>query len=134
MPAPLQIKSVNHVGRLTNHLDLSTAFYRNVLGFRPVKRPDFNFPGAWLYNYGVMIHLIHADAVPTTGTTIETRCDHLALHVDDIQAAEKCLQAHHLAYRKNRVANTGLVQIFFHDPDGHHVEIGCYPETPPYTD
>ena len=42
--AALPIRSLNHVGRLTKHLDESRAFYRDVLGFREIVRPNFDFP------------------------------------------------------------------------------------------
>ncbi len=45
-PAPLPIDSLNHIARVTGDLDASTAFYRDVLGFRSIQRPDFGFPGA----------------------------------------------------------------------------------------
>ena len=133
-PKPLPIKTINHVARITKRVEQSRDFYRDVLGFREVKRPDFGFPGAWLYNYGVMIHLIHDDDAPDPDGEIQTRYDHLALHTDDMDAAEQLLNEHGIAYRKNVVAHTGLVQLFCRDPDGHHVELGTYPPTPPFVD
>ncbi len=131
-PQPLPIGAVNHLGRVTRRVEASRDFYRDVLGFREVARPDFNFPGAWLYNYGIMIHLIYNEAAPDPDGEIQTRGDHLALHTDDLAAAEQLLKDHGIAYRKNTVANTGLVQLFCRDPDGHHVEIGSYPPTPAF--
>jgi catechol 2,3-dioxygenase-like lactoylglutathione lyase family enzyme len=125
MPAPLVIHSINPVGRLTQRLEESRRFYRDVLGFREIRRPNFNFPGAWLFGYGVQIH-------PQPGGPIETRVNHLALQVDDLEAAEAALREHGLAYRVNMVADTGVKQIFFHDPDGHTVEIANYPPTPAF--
>ncbi len=130
MPEPLPITAVNHVGRITKRLEESRKFYRDVLGFREVSRPNFDFPGAWLYNYGIMIHLIYNDDAGDPEGEIQTRYDHLALHTNDLAAAEKLLAAHGVPYRKNVVADRNIVQIFFRDPDGHHVEIGTYPPTP----
>ncbi len=130
MPEPLPITAVNHVGRVTKRLEESRKFYRDVLGFREVSRPNFDFPGAWLYNYGIMIHLIHSDAAGDPEGEIQTRGDHLALHTNDLAAAEKLLEAHGIPYRKNLVVDRNIAQIFFRDPDGHHVEIGTYPPTP----
>ncbi len=131
-PQPLPISAVNHLGRITKRVEASRDFYRDVLGFREVARPNFNFPGAWLYNYGIMIHLIYNEAASDPDGEIQTRGDHLALHTDDLAAAERLLNEHGVAYRKNTVADTGLVQIFCRDPDGHHVEIGSYPPRPAY--
>jgi catechol 2,3-dioxygenase-like lactoylglutathione lyase family enzyme len=132
VPQPLPITAVNHVGRITKRVDESRQFYRDVLGFREVSRPNFDFPGAWLYNYGIMIHLIHNTAAGDPDGEIQTRHDHLALNTNDLEGAERLLQEHGIPYRKNVVADRNITQIFFRDPDGHHVEIGTYPPTPPY--
>ncbi len=123
--AALPIRSLNHVGRLTKHLDESRAFYRDVLGFAEAERPNFNFGGAWLYNYGLQIHLIEDQAIPDPTGEIQTRESHLAFEVDDLAVVEKRLTEHGIPYRKNQVPDRGL-QIFFRDPDGHHIEVGIY--------
>ena len=130
MPDPLPIKSVNHVGCLTKRVEQSKAFYRDVLGFHEVSRPDFNVAGAWLYNYGLMIHLIHSDAAGDPDGEIRSRDNHLALHVDDLTAVERLLEQHGIPFRKTEIPDRGIQQIFFQDPDGHHIEIGKYPPTP----
>jgi catechol 2,3-dioxygenase-like lactoylglutathione lyase family enzyme len=132
VPKSLPIKAVNHVGRMTKRVEASRAFYRDVLGFREVARPNFDFPGAWLYNYGIMIHLIHNEAAPDPEGEIQIRHDHLALHCDDLEAVDRLLNEHHVPFRKNVVADKNITQIFCRDPDGHHVEFGTYPPTPAY--
>ncbi len=101
MPDALPLASVNHVGLLTSRVEESNAFYRDVLGFREVSRPNFNFPGSWLYGYGIMIHLIYNDAACGPEGEIETRANHLALHTDDLDRVEQLLGEHGVAYRKN---------------------------------
>lgn len=132
MPEPLPILAVNHLGRMTKRLEESRKFYRDVLGFREVSRPNFDFPGAWLYNYGIMIHLIYNEAAPDPEGEIQTRHDHLALHCADLSEAERMLQEHGVPYRKNMIEDRKIAQIFCRDPDGHHVEFGTYPPTPPF--
>jgi len=113
-------------------LERSRAFYRDVLGFREVSRPNFNFAGAWLYNYGLMIHIIAREAVgQSSDDSISTRDHHLALHADDLDAAERALQQHGISYRKNEVPERNIRQLFFRDPDGYHIEVGTYPASPP---
>lgn len=130
MPAALAIDSVNHIARLTRHLDESRAFYRDVLGFREIQRPDFNFPGAWLFNYGLQIHLIVDDNAPRPDGEISTRDAHVALQVDDMDQAARVLEEHGIAYRRNYVPQRNVTQLFFRDPDGYHIELGNYPPTP----
>ena len=132
MPQPLPIQSVNHVGRITKRVEESRVFYRDVLGFRDVARPNFDFPGAWLYNYGIMIHLIYNAGASDPQGEIQTRHDHLALHSDDLEQVERLLQEHGVPYRKNVIKDGNVTQIFFRDPDGHHVEVAQYPPTPAF--
>jgi catechol 2,3-dioxygenase-like lactoylglutathione lyase family enzyme len=133
MPDPLPLQAIHHIGRVTRRLEASRAFYRDVLGFREIERPPFGFPGVWLFGYGVQIHLIVNEPLARDpGDQIHTRADHLALHTADVAATEAALAAHGIAYRTNTVPATGVRQLFFHDPDGHHIEVGTYPATPPY--
>ena len=132
MPEPLPIQAVNHVAVTSRRVAESMAFYRDVLGFRSVARPNFDFNGAWLYNYGLMIHIIENQRTPGAEGEISTRDNHLALHTDDLAAAERLLREHNIPYRKNEIVDRGIKQLFFRDPDGYHIEIGSYPPTPPY--
>ncbi len=58
MPEALSVEFIHHVSRVTRDLERSREFYIDVLGFQPIQRPNFSFPGAWLFNYGLQIHLI----------------------------------------------------------------------------
>ena len=128
MLQPLPIRSVNHISHVTSRLEESTTFYRDVLGFRPIQRPPFDFPGAWLYNYGVQVHLIATRKDGEAPGEISVRTDHVAFHVDDTDHVEGLLKERGIPYRTNIVPGTGIKQLFFHDPDGHHIEIGSYPQ------
>jgi len=134
MSQPLPIKALHHVARTTKNAQRSRAFYCDVLGFREIKRPNFNFRGAWLFNYGFQIHIIEHDGADRTGAgPIDTRADHLAFAVDDFADVERRLKEHGIEFHK-QVNAGGIPQIFFRDPDGHHIEIGIYPPTPGYVD
>lgn len=128
MPDPLPIVSVNHIARVTRNIAENTRFYCDVLGFREVRRPNFPFSGAWLFNYGLQIHLIEPEgaAASLASDKISVRADHLAFHVTDTQVVEHLLQKHGIPFAKNYVKDTGVTQLFFHDPDGNHIEIGTY--------
>lgn len=53
--------SLNHVSRVCKDVKKSVEFYTKLLGFVLIERPQaFDFDGAWLFNYGVGIHLVHA--------------------------------------------------------------------------
>ncbi len=129
---PLPISAINHLSICTKRLPESRAFYRDVLGFREVERPNFDFAGAWLLNYGLMIHIIAGNAAGEPTPEINTRGPHLALHADDLPAVEKLLMERGIDFRKNEVPGRAIKQLFFQDPDGYHIEVGTYPPSPPF--
>jgi catechol 2,3-dioxygenase-like lactoylglutathione lyase family enzyme len=126
MLRPLPIASVNHLARETSRVDAMLAFYRDVLGFRQIWRPAFGFRGAWLANYGIQIHLIEGEA-DDASPEIDTRTDHVAFHTDDIDEVIRRLEENGIPHRVNDVPQTKVKQVFFHDPDGNHIEVGTYP-------
>ncbi len=129
MNASLALRGLHHVARVTKRLEASRAFYCDVLGFAEIPRPAFSFAGAWLYNYGLQIHLIVDNAAAEAAGPIQTRDNHLAFETSDIEAFERTLQDRGIEYRVNFQAGTGVKQLFFRDPDGHHVEVGHYGPT-----
>lgn len=123
---PIPLVSINHIARATPNVDRMLAFYRDVLGFRQVWRPNFEFKGAWLHNHGVMIHLIEGPPHAAPGE-ISTRGEHVAFHTEDLDAVEQFLAERHIPFKKAHVPQSGVTQIFFHDPDGNHIEVATYP-------
>jgi len=45
----MTVSGMNHFTILTDDLDGTVAFYRELLDLQPGPRPAFGFPGAWLY-------------------------------------------------------------------------------------
>lgn len=126
MSEPGLFTACHHISREVADVEASLRFYRDLLGFEEIWRPAFSFDGAWLFNYGVQIHLIKGDPPQRPGE-ISTRADHVAFHTANLQAVEDRLTEHNIPYRKSVQAHTGTVQLFFHDPDGNHIEVGAYP-------
>lgn len=130
MPAPLTLQAIHHVAVTTTDPQRSTEFYRDVLGFQVIDRPAFNFRGSWLFDRvsNLQIHVIeHPNCVGIRGE-IDTKTNHFALAVPDLDQAEQQLQEHGIEYVR-QVNAGGYQQIFFLDPDGNHIEVGIYPET-----
>lgn len=126
MPESIDLQSLNHVTRVTRKLEDSIRFYTDVLGFRVISRPAFSFAGAWLYAAGMQIHLIADPAVPPASETINTRTNHIAFAVEDVDAMEARLQQLGVPYKRSIIPDRQIHQLFFHDPDGHMIELGKY--------
>lgn len=131
MALPLPITALHHVARVTRRPVETTAFYRDVLGFKEIRRPNFDFRGAWLFNFGVQIHIIeNVSAAPDPDRKIDSRGDHLAFHVTDIELSKAGLRERGIEFQEQMNAG-GIHQVFFRDPDGHFIEIASYGPTPP---
>ena len=133
MPAPIQVKSLDHVTLVVKDLDQSRKFYVEGLGMCEVPRPGFTFPGAWFQAGPTQIHLIgeHAGGSPAGNPLPEqfrtSRSHHFAFLVDDVEAAYARVQELGMKIVSPPKARPdGFVQVFLNDPDGHVVEL-CSP-------
>ncbi len=126
MAIPLSIEQLNHVARPTKRLEQCRRFWMDVMGAREITRPGFSFGGSWLYLAGIQIHLIEDAAVPDPPEAIDTRERHMAFAVPDVDAMELVLREHGVVYKRSLIADRGVHQIFFRDPDGHLIEVGKY--------
>ncbi|KAM6580239.1 hypothetical protein CsatA_004013 [Cannabis sativa] len=125
---PLQLKSLNHISIVCRSVKKSLHFYKSVLGFFPIRRPDsFNFDGAWLFNYGIGIHLLQSedpDNMPKI-SGINPKHNHISFQCESMSTVENKLEEMDIKYEKRRVEEGGIFvdQLFFHDPDGLMIEI-----------
>lgn len=128
---PLPLLSLNHVSLLVRDVWNSVRFYEDVLGFCLVKRPSsFNFHGAWLYNYGVGIHLLENKAMEDYDAINEPRLinpkdNHISFQCTDVVLVKRRLMEMGMRYVTAVVKEEGIKvdQVFFHDPDGYMIEI-----------
>ncbi len=119
---PITLAGFHHAGFLVTDVERAAAFYENVLGLKPLPRPDLGFAGMWydLLN-GHQLHLMSVAGMP--GHADPPRHDrHIALSVPDVNATEAQLQelGVHIAYGSGRAGNK---QLFIRDPDGNTIEL-----------
>eukprot|EP00798_Chlamydomonas_sp_ICE-L_P016653 gene16653-22904_t len=121
----IPLRCLNHVSRVCRSVETSATFYRDVLGFNVIKRPQsFEFDGAWLYGYNLGIHLIKGEPRTRQGP-IDPRSDHLSFQSDSLDEVEGRLRSAGIPFVRQTVFEDGLQvqQIFFHDPDGAMLEV-----------
>jgi len=117
---------LNHISFLCKSINDSVRFYVDVLGFYLIKRPSsFNFQGAWLYNYGIGIHLLESDNHQRKATMINPKDNHISFQCSDMNVVIQKLEEMGIEYATAQVEEAGkkVDQLFFHDPDGYMVEI-----------
>jgi catechol 2,3-dioxygenase-like lactoylglutathione lyase family enzyme len=115
-PTP-EVLGVHHVNLLVDDLDAANHFYREVMGFAPLDRPDFGFPGAWFRMGAHQLHLQTTDGPEAKGA------QHFALEVTDLDAIADALEAQGVElFRLDAVAGAGK-QAFLNDPAGNLIEL-----------
>ncbi|XP_058074491.1 glyoxylase I 4-like [Magnolia sinica] len=124
----LPLTSLNHISLVCKSVEESLDFYQNILGFFPIRRPgSFDFNGAWLFNYGIGVHLLQSDNPESMHKKeeINPKDKHISFQCESMTAVEARLKDMGIDYVQRRVEEGGIHvdQLFFHDPDGFMVEI-----------
>ena len=120
----MQIQKLDHVNLRTTQLDAMIAWYTDLLGLTVGYRPDFPFPGAWLYaGDTVVIHLVGIDGTPAVGSETELKLEHFAMTATGVATFEERLQARGEKFRKSEIAAIKMVAFNIWDPDGNHIHV-----------
>jgi catechol 2,3-dioxygenase-like lactoylglutathione lyase family enzyme len=137
----MPIGKLDHFSIRTLDLEASRRFYTEVMGFEVGFRPQFDFPGVWLYN-GVpypqsngVVHIIGIDPKNPEGlkaylgdrdlSTLDGTgtVDHMAFTATGLADIRKRLARHGVPYRERSVPELGLHQVFFEDPSQVTIEL-----------
>ena len=118
----MAIQGMNHFTILTDDVEVTREFYRTLLDLTVGWRPNFNFPGLWLYAGGSPI--LHVIGGKTRADLKAGVIDHMAFTATDLPGTAQRLTERGIAYDLRRLANTadGQWQLFFNDPNGARVE------------
>ena len=122
--------SVDHVTIIASDIEATRRFYVDVMGMDEVKRPSFDFAGAWFEKNGFQVHATLASvesgcAGPgDRGAEFVSRGQHLAFRVAEFEAAIKLLTSSGIEIAAGpKKRPDGISQAYFHDPDGYLIEI-----------
>ncbi|EME30733.1 uncharacterized protein Gasu_19720 [Galdieria sulphuraria] len=119
----LSIRSLNHVSFSVPEPVKTGRFFCDILGFRVVRRPNFNFDGIWLYSYGIQIHLIQGTALERPNT-LKPNTDHISFEADDLTNIQNHLDSFNIPYLLESHETEKLRQLFFKEPhSGIMIEI-----------
>ena len=120
----MQLGKLDHVNIRTNQLSTMVDWYTAVLGMNSGYRPDFPFPGAWLYSNGVVsVHLIQTDDSNCIGSEASLKLEHFAFQASGRSDFEAHLRTMGETYHSSDVPSINLIQINIWDPDGNHIHI-----------
>jgi catechol 2,3-dioxygenase-like lactoylglutathione lyase family enzyme len=108
----------------TRKLKETVQFYEDVLGFVNGPRPQFNFPGAWLYSAGhAVLHLNDISQTDKRQPPDSGVIDHVAFSSRGFEAMKQHLTGKGVFYRVNQVPNSTRWQIFLRDPNNVEIEL-----------
>ncbi len=118
----MALERFDHVNVRTGRLDEMVDWYGRYLGLMPGRRPDFGFPGAWLYlGDQALIHFVGISQHPQPGSDL--RLEHFAFSATGMKAFLAKLDAGGIAYSIDAVPGFDVVQVNFFDPDGNHIHV-----------
>ncbi len=110
-----------------HELELLREFYTNTFGLEEGRRPDFPFPGHWLYLDGrPVVHLaanVPDDIEVPDGKMATGKFNHVSFRCKNLDAARQRLNEIGLKFRETPVPGFPLYQIFLHDPVGLMIEL-----------
>ena len=132
----MSLKTFEHVLILADDLKKTKEFYVDLLGLKDGYRPDFPFPGHWLYlnedDKAACIHLAMRKQGDGQDYYIGKKnnvksgsgaIDHVAFNCEDIDRMKEMLDNKSIEYTHRKVPGFPLEQLFVDDPDGVKVEL-----------
>ena len=120
----MQIERLDHVNIRTAQLDKLVEWYADVLGLCAGDRPDFPFPGAWLYaGEQAVVHLVGTDQHPGAGSESMLKLEHFAFSATGRVEFEQRLRARNIPFRNSERPSINLVQVNIKDPEGNHIHV-----------
>jgi catechol 2,3-dioxygenase-like lactoylglutathione lyase family enzyme len=123
-PMTMSIGQLDHYNVSTRKLKETIAFYEDVLGFKNGFRPQFSFPGAWIYSGDQpVLHLNDISGTDKQQPSDSGVIDHVAFGSRGFEATKQHLDGKGVPYRVNQVPNSTRWQIFFRDPNNVEIEL-----------
>ena len=117
----MQVGLLDHVNVRTSRLEAMVDWYGRVLGMPTGPRPDFPFPGAWLYSAGrATVHLIGLAKEPSV---TDTKLEHFAFQAVGLKSFLARMKQEKVTYELMHVPGAHVVQANIYDPDGNHIHV-----------
>jgi len=130
----MPVTQLEHYLVVSDDVDVTRDFYRDVLGLTVGARPPLGFAGYWLYLGDIpCLHLAdrasYASYKARVGTPVPRQTadtgavDHIAFNATGFDDMLERLEQRQLSYRRNDLDDIGLKQIFIQDPNHVTLEL-----------
>ena len=120
----MKFSDLHHVSLAVNDVEEAKHFYGTLLGFPELKRPNFDFPGAWYEIGNSQLHLIENKQAETLRhkDNIDSRDGHFAIRVEDYYQTVEFLESKGIDIIQKPNSKSGFAQIFCMDPSNNLIE------------
>lgn len=120
----VSIGVLDHFNIRTRNLADTVRFYEDVLGLENGARPNFAFPGAWMYSEGhAVVHLVDISGTSEPQKPDSGVVHHVAFASRGFDAMKARLKQKGVGFDARQVPGGELWQIFVHDPNGVMIEL-----------
>ena len=115
---------LDHFNIRTRKLNDTVRFYESVLGLEKGPRPNFAFPGAWMYSEGkAVVHLVDISATDEPQKPDSGVVHHVAFVSTGFDGMSQRLKSRGMPFDARQVPGGELWQIFVNDPNGVMIEL-----------
>ena len=115
---------LDHYNLRTRKFADTVRFYEDVLGLENGPRPNFSFPGAWMYSEGrPVVHLVDISPTDEPQKPDSGVVHHVAFISRGFNAMKERLSSKAVKFDVRAVPGNDLWQIFITDPNGVVIEL-----------
>ena len=120
----MSVGVLDHFNIRTRHLADTVRFYEDVLGLEKGPRPNFAFPGAWMYSEGkAVVHLVDISKTDEQQKPDSGVVHHVAFVSSGFEGMKQRLKSKGMPFDARQVPGGELWQIFVNDPNGVMIEL-----------
>jgi catechol 2,3-dioxygenase-like lactoylglutathione lyase family enzyme len=120
----MSVGLLDHFNIRTRKLGDTVRFYEEVLDLKNGDRPNFAFPGAWMYSEGKpVVHLVDISRTDEPQKPDSGVVHHVAFASRDFAGMKHRLESKGIEFDSRQVPGGDLWQIFVNDPNGVMIEL-----------
>ena len=120
----MSVGLLDHYNIRTRKLADTVRFYEEVLDLKNGDRPNFSFPGAWMYSEGKpVVHIVDISKTDEQQKPDSGVVHHVAFASHGFAGMKRRLTSKNLPFDVREVPGVAVWQIFVTDPNGVMLEL-----------
>ena len=120
----MSVGVLDHFNIRTRDLNSTVHFYQDIMGLEKGPRPNFAFPGAWMYSEGkAVVHIVDISKTDEPQKPDSGVVHHVAFVSRGFDGMKQRLTSKGMPFDARQVPGGELWQIFVNDPNGVMIEL-----------